>query len=250
MLKKHRKNRKIKAALPFTVLLAAAFLAAAALSGWLPLNAYFSKQYEVRGVDVSHYQGTIDWEKLKEQDVVFAFIKATEGSGHVDGQFAANWKNAGDAKLKTGAYHFFSFDSPAKNQAELYIDTVGELSSHMVPAVDVEYYAGREQNPPDKEEMVQSLRELLRILEEHYHVKPVIYTTYAVYNRYIKGGFDEYPLWIRNVYYPPVFGDKSGWTFWQYSDTAVLEGYEGTEKYIDMNVFRGSEEELEQYLVP
>lgn len=116
--------------------------------------------------------------------------------------------------------------------------------------MDVEYYAGREQNPPDKEAAVQSLRELLRILEEQYHVKPIIYTTYAVYNRYIKNEFDEYPLWIRNVYYPPVFGKESRWTFWQYSDTGVLEGYEGVEKYIDMNVFRGSKEELEQCLVP
>ena len=69
------------------------------------------------------------------------------------------------------------------------------------------------------------------------------------YDRYLRDNFNSYPLWIRNVYTPP-FGLGREWQFWQYTDTAVLEGYNGEEKYIDRNVFYGTEKDLETYLVP
>lgn len=70
------------------------------------LNLLVSRNYPVQGVDVSHYQGKIDWEKFREQQVVFAFIKATEGSSHTDEYFADNWENAKTAGIVAGAYHF------------------------------------------------------------------------------------------------------------------------------------------------
>ena len=76
----------------------------------------------------------------------------------------------------------------------------------------------------------------------------MIYTTMAVYDSYIKGYYEEYPLWIRNVYYSPDFDMKEEWTFWQYSDTEKLSGYQGQEPYIDLNVFKGSVEDLEGFL--
>ena len=214
------------------------------------ITPIFAGGFEVRGVDVSHYQGTIDWEKLAGQELDFAFIKATEGSSHVDECFADNWQEAGKTDLYIGAYHFFSFDSDGEKQAELYIDTVGSLEGKIAPVVDVEFYGDKESNPPQKDDVVGELRKMLEALEEYYQVKPIIYTTYKAYHGYIKGGFDEYPLWIRNVYYQPLFTAGNKWTFWQYTDTAVLEGYQGTEKYIDMNVFRGTREELGMLTVP
>lgn len=210
-----------------------------------PLSA---GRFEVNGVDVSHYQGDIDWLTLARQDLDFAFIKATEGSGHIDECFYENWQAAGETDLLTGAYHFFSFESEGKKQAQFYIDTVGSLSGKLAPAVDVEFYGDKSGDPPPKEEVVKQLRELLAALEEHYQVKPVIYTTYQAYHRYIENEFDEYPLWIRNVYYRP-FLSANAWTFWQYTDTAVLEGYQGEETYIDRNVFRGTKEELQKLTV-
>ena len=213
------------------------------------ITPMFAGQYEVTGVDVSHYQGTIDWEKLADQDLEFAYIKATEGSGSLDECFHDNWQAAGQTNLKIGAYHFFSFDSDGRRQAEFYIDTAGSLDGKMAPMVDVEFYGDKRSNPPEKEEVIKQLGEMLAALEEHYHITPVIYTTYKVYHDYIRDEFEEYPLWIRDVYCPPLFTAGEKWTFWQYTDTAVLDGYEGSEKYIDMNVFRGTREELEQLLV-
>lgn len=213
------------------------------------INLLSAPGYELQGIDVSHYQGTIDWARIEEQDIDFAFIKATEGSSYVDECFYDNWRAAEQTELYVGAYLFFSFDSDARTQAALFIETVGELSDKITPVIDIEFYGDKWADPPEKEYVIKQLKEMLSILEEHYKVKPVIYTTYKVYYRYIKGGFKEYPLWIRNVYFPPDWHMKGDWTFWQYTDTAVMDGYVGEEKYIDRNVFYGTEEEFQEFLV-
>lgn len=229
--------------------LACALIIGLILTKRLNINILFAQSYSLRGVDVSHYQGDIDWVKIQNQNVDFAFIKATEGSSHVDECFYDNWQAAAETELLVGAYHFFSFDSDAETQAELFINTVGNMSGKITPVIDIEYYGDKSQNPPDKEQVDEQFGKMLDILEEHYHTKPIIYTTYKVYRRYIKGRFNDYPLWIRNVYYPPGPEIEVDWTFWQYTDTAQLDGYNGDEKYIDMNVFYGSMEELEKLIV-
>lgn len=215
----------------------------------IKINPIFAKGYEVHGVDVSHYQGAIDWEVLSQQNLDFAIIKATEGSTHVDERFLDNWQAAEQTHLALGAYHFFSFDSEGDRQAASYIDTVGNLSGKLAPVIDVEYYGNKRSNPPERTEVVKNLSALLDALEQHYEIKPIIYTTYTVYNDYIKGEFEDYPLWVRSVYCPPtvLFGNK--WSFWQYMDTAMLDGYAGDQKYIDVNVFRGTKQELEKLMI-
>ncbi len=205
--------------------------------------------YEVHGVDVSHYQGNIDWKVLEAQNVQFAFIKATEGSGHIDSKFYENWEAVDDTDIKAGAYHFFSFDSPAESQAELYIETVGDLSGRLIPVVDIEFYGDKFSNPPEEEEIVTELKMMLVLLEEEYGVKPMVYTTYSFYYKYLAGEMDDYPLWIRNVYFSPEMDLNNRWTFWQYTDRAVLNGYSGAEEHIDLNVFCGSAEELDEYVI-
>lgn len=206
----------------------------------------FAGKYELCGVDVSHYQGSIDFAQIREQGIDFVFIKATEGSSHKDECFDENWENAKQTELFMGAYHFFSFDSSGKMQADHFISTAGSLKGKLPPVIDVEYYGDKEKNPPNPEKVAEQLEDMLTVLEEHYQTKPVIYTTYKAYKDFIKGRFEEYPLWIRNVYYPPVF---KNWTFWQYTDRAELTGYEGTEKYIDMNVFKGTREDLKNMIL-
>lgn len=211
-------------------------------------NNWLAREY-VKGVDVSHYQGQVDMGKLEEQGMAFAYIKATEGSSTVDGNFQGNWESVSRTGLLAGAYHFFSFDSSGKKQAKHYIETVGDLSGMLIPAVDVEYYGKKGKNPPDKREVWDNLTAFLDALEEEYGRKPLIYTTYKVYFRYIKGKFSDYPLWIRNVYCKPGLELGREWDFWQYSDTSVLEGYDGREKYIDCNAFCGPADRLQEYVL-
>ena len=85
---------------------------------------------------------------------------------------------------------------------------------------------------------------LVATLREHYGVEPVIYATQAAYSRYIAGEFPDSPLWIRAVYLPPRVSDGREWAFWQYSHRDRLDGYDGEESFIDMNVFRGDLDDL------
>lgn len=215
----------------------------------IKINPILADTYAVHGVDVSHYQGTIDWETLSRQNLDFAVIKATEGSTHIDDRFVENWQAAEQTHLYLGAYHFFSFDSEGDKQANSFIETVGNLDGKLAPVVDVEYYGNKRSNPPERAEVVQNLKALLDTLEQHYQIKPIIYTTFTVYNDYIRDDFGDYPLWVRSVYCPPavLFGNR--WSFWQYMDTAMLDGYTGDQKYIDVNVFRGTVEELEELVI-
>ena len=84
-------------------------------------------------------------------------------------------------------------------------------------------------------------------MEQHYGVKPILYATESAYAQYIAGAYESYDIWIRNVVSAPRLSDGRDWTFWQYTNRERLNGYRGREKYIDMNVFRGTEEEFAQY---
>lgn len=219
------------------------------LSKKILITSIWADRYEVQGVDVSHYQGEVNWSKIQQAGISFAFIKATEGSRSVDERFLDNWQDATETDLCIGAYHFFSFDSPAEVQAALYRNTVGDLNGKLPPVIDVEYYGNKEKNPPEEEKTIAEIQTMLDVLEKEYHVKPILYTTYKVYRKYIQDNFDSYPLWIRNVYYKPGFDIGRDWLFWQYSDTSVIEGYKGEEPYIDRNVFAGSKGELKKLCI-
>lgn len=219
----------------------------------ITVNHPSEADYPIRGVDVSYYQGEIDWEVLAEENIDFAFIKATEGSSHIDVKFGENWEQSRKTGLKRGAYHFFSFESGGDAQAEHFISVVPKEEGMLSPVVDIEFYGGRFYDKPDVEETRRQLQSLLDRLEEHYGVTPLIYATESSYSTYIRGAFDEYPLWIRNVYFSPNMGMPGKWTFWQYDSEAKLQGYGGEEEHIDLNVFHGSEKEwisfLENYSV-
>ncbi|MBD5160366.1 MAG: glycosyl hydrolase family 25 [Ruminococcus sp.] len=221
-----------------------AFMTVATISA----SCYFSSvelnrsKYQVWGVDVSNYQGLIDWHKLEEQDISFAFIKATEGSSHVDESARRNLEKIAETGIKKSAYHFFSFDSSGETQAENYISVVGREEIDIPPVIDIEYYADKQSNKPDRKEAEKILRPLLENLEEYYGVKPIIYATFPVYLRYVRENFSDYPLWIRSVNIEP---DLMDWKFWQYCDKGELYGYSGEEKYIDLNVYNGT---VEQFL--
>lgn len=233
-------------------LLACALCAAAVLflfvNGGIPrLNAPSEKEFPVRGVDVSVYQGQIDWQTLAAQNISFAFIKATEGSASEDPNFQYNYEQARRNGLRVGAYHFFSFDSEGQTQAENFIQTVAPFEGMLPPVVDVELYGEKKKHPPARETVTEQLTPLLERLEEHYGMRPVLYATVSSYKRYLAEGYEAYDIWIRNVYCIPHLQEGRDWTFWQYTDREKLDGYAGEEPYIDMNVFNGTREEFMAY---
>ena len=202
------------------------------------INEWFvDEKNSTIGVDISSYQANVDMGKLKEQNIEFVYIKATEGSSHQDERFAENWENAEKAGLLSGAYHFFSYDSPGSDQAENFIKTVGDdVKGRLLPVVDVEYYGDKEENPPAKEDVVRELNVFLDALEAKYGIKPMIYTRSALYDKYLEGFSDNYKMWMSSLYTPLSWNYKGDWYIWQYLNRGVLEGYSGGEKYIDLNV--------------
>lgn len=216
-------------------------------NGIILFNNPSEKEYPVRGIDVSAYQGDIDWKVLSSHDIDFVFIKATEGSSFVDKKFSYNFTEAQKTNLSVGAYHFFSFESPGKTQADNFIKNVIPFEGMLPPVIDFEFYGDFVDNPPEKTALLAELNDLIAEFETHYGISPIIYTTNKIYKMYLIGGYENYDIWIRDIIDEPELSGGRKWTFWQYTNREKLDGYKGPEKYIDMNVFNGTEEQFKNY---
>ena len=204
-------------------------------------------QYEIHGIDVSRYQSNIAWREVKEMKVKniqlgFAFIKATEGSNLVDPFFKRNWKRAKDAGLVRGAYHFFNPRKDARTQARHFLDKVKLETGDLPPVLDIEKGWNLPVDKVQKEVLVW-----LNEMEAAYGVKPIIYTYVTFYEKYLKGKFDHYPLWIAHYYQPNSPRIQRDWDFWQHSEEGRVNGI--TSK-VDFNVFSGDSGEFRALLVP
>ena len=195
--------------------------------------------YEIHGIDISHHQGDIDWVELRDRGLIndtpirFIMIKATEGATKIDDKFKSNFVNAREYGFTRGAYHFYSVHSPAKDQAAFFIKNVKLENGDLPPVLDVEH---KPSGQNDKE-FKQSVLEWLTIVEQHYGVKPIIYTYYKFKTRYLDDPvFNEYPYWIAHYYVDKV--EYTGpWKFWQHTDAGKLPGIKG---YVDFNIYNGS----------
>jgi len=190
--------------------------------------------YPVRGVDVSNHQGEVHWPAVASDKIVFAYLKATEGGDFKDQRFAENWKKAAAAGVLRGAYHFFTFKTPGKTQAENFMATVPRDASALPPAVDLEF-SGNTKSRPGVAEFRRELSDFLSRLRSRYGREPVIYTSAEFYNPYLKG----YPLkrlWIRDTFVAPRLPGASPWLFWQFTDKGRVRGIRGN---VDLDVFSG-----------
>jgi lysozyme len=203
-------------------------------------------QYTIHGIDVSKYQSTINWElvkamKVKNIQIGFVFIKATEGISTKDYKFRYNWENAGKNNIKRGAYHYFL---PHKNpvlQANNFVQTVQLKKGDLPPVVDIEDLAGVQ---PQK--MILSLKKFLNLLENHYHVKPIIYSYANFYNNNLKDDFLEYPLWIAHYKEKNKPDITRPWQFWQHSEEGHVNGISHK---VDFNVFNGDSSDFKKLLL-
>lgn len=196
----------------------------------------------VKGVDVSEYQGSIDLDALSDAGIEFVYAKATEGSAHVDSQFAATCEQAQGSPVALGAYHFFSFDSSGEAQAASFIANAqaswdDPAIRALRPAIDVEWYGDKKQNPPDAEDVRRELRAFVDAVWAACGCKPVIYAGSDVYNLYLRGYFDDCDLWIVCRKWPAwVEWPQGGWTIWQYSDVGQLSGAANARGHVDLDV--------------
>lgn len=202
--------------------------------------------YEVHGIDVSHHQGIIDWDQLVQNQVEdypiqFVFIKATEGGDHSDDAFARNFEEAGKRGIIRGVYHFFSPRTDPLKQADFFIRTVKLTKGDLPPVLDIE--VSGKKSPA---ELQKSVRLWLDKVEAHYGVKPILYTSYKFKNKYLAHtDFDRYPYWIAHYYVDSV-KYTGRWHFWQHSDIGTVQGIK---EEVDLNVFNGTIEQLQELAI-
>jgi lysozyme len=195
------------------------------------------QRYEIHGIDVSHYQRNVDWASLQEDNITFAFMKATEGVVFFDSHFKRNWEEARKANIVRGAYHFFHPSKDAETQANHFLKHVQLLPGDLPPVLDVEITS-----KADKHKIRKGVRTWLNVVEKKWGIKPIIYTNYDFYIHYLDGHFDEYPLWIAHYEIDSPRLRQDRWTIWQLSEKAELTGIGGS---VDFNVFKGSRAALD-----
>ena len=180
------------------------------------------------GVDVSHYQGTVNWGKVSKAGITFAIAKATEGETVVDSQFATNWKGIKQAGLVRGAYHFFRPESDALTQAKSFVTTVGKLDKgDLPPALDVEEADGAKAAA-----ILDGIGIWVAHVESAMKVKPLIYTRASFWKSSCNDSdrFADHPLWIchyTGATEPTLPSAWEHWTLWQYSDKGSVKGIAG-----------------------
>lgn len=206
------------------------------------------KGYEVHGIDVSWYQGQINWKKIAEMEdddvnIHFTFIKATEGILLADRKFQRNWDESKKAGIIRGAYHYFKPNKSGYWQARFFLQTVNFKEGDMLPVLDIE-----ERGKETRAEFQANLKKFLNEVEKEVGVKPIIYSGYKFYEDNLAGDFNAYPIWIAHYYrskLKPLSG-QGKWNFWQHSDKARVNGIQHR---VDMNVFNGNLSELEDFII-
>ncbi|MBW3096869.1 glycoside hydrolase family 25 protein [Pseudohoeflea coraliihabitans] len=196
--------------------------------------------FAVHGVDVSRWQGKIDWTALRQRGANFAFIKATDGGDHLDPNFHRNWTAAREAGVARGAYHFFYWCRTASSQADWFIRNVPKEKGALPPVIDVEWNHTSKtcRKYPSPEMVRKKMQVFMDRLEAHYGQRPIIYTAPDFYDDNLKGAFPNHPFWLRAVAeHPSKVYPGRDFLFWQYSGTGLAADHP---TQIDLNVFNGS----------
>jgi len=205
-------------------------------------------RYPVHGIDISKWQGNIDWAEVRKAGVAFVFIKATEGGDHNDSRFGDYWRQARATGIPHAPYHFYYFCRPAREQAKWFIANVPRASVQMPPVLDVEWnHASRTcTSRPDPETVRAEMKVWMDIVGRHYGKRPIIYTPVDFHRENLDGHFQGYQFWLRSVAaHPQDIYPNHPWTFWQYTGTGMMPGIKGD---TDINAFAGSKKQWQEWL--
>ena len=203
------------------------------------MDKYYLKTF---GVDVSHYQGKIDWTKMHTiynlYPINFAFIRSTMGTSSIDETFEENWEGAKENNILRGAYHFYRPDENSTLQAQNFIAKVKLENGDLPPVLDIETLPKTQ----SMDRLVEGIKNWCKIVEEHYDVKPIIYTSDKYFEDYLQNHFEGYIIWIANYNFW-VQEMKGHWDFWQFTEKATIDG---VKRYkVDVNIYNGTVDDLE-----
>ncbi len=184
----------------------------------------------VLGIDVSHFQGKIDWQKIKDANIKYAYDKATQGMTYVDPEYKKNRMDAHSFDFTHGAYHFYVAGDDPQKQALHFVSVADYTPDDLPPVLDLEQ--GGMKASVKTENYQKDVLKWLQVVEEKLGVKPVIYTSPAFGNQYLDHpSFGEYDLWVAEYgvdtpKVPNAWKEKE-WLFWQRSERGTVEGAVG-----------------------
>lgn len=171
----------------------------------------------VWGIDLSHHQSRIDWDLLvAENKPEFIFLKCSEGKTHQDTKYKDYREEASKRNILTGAYHFFSYQSSGKDQANNFIKHADLKKGDLFPVLDIEY----KNNRPSNSKIRKEVKEFCEVIKAKYGVNPIIYCEDDYYTNILKQDFEGYNYWISNLYREP----RTEYAFWQYTETGEVKG--------------------------
>lgn len=200
------------------------------------LSSNLDKTY---GFDISHYQNREDikWDSLsignKTIPLEFVVMRATMGNRSADKHFDDFWELAKKHDLIRGAYHFYRADEDPVIQANNFLENVKLESGDLPPILDIEKIPKRKTN----KKLIEDLKIWCKIVEEAYGEKPIIYTYYHYYKDFLKGEFDDYPLWLANYNDVPIPSPNDEWDFWQFTENGIVHGINTK---VDLDIYNGS----------
>ena len=193
------------------------------------------------GIDVSQYQGKINWNEVKmidKQLIRFVFVRAAIGNDGLDARFKENWNAAKQQKFICGAYHYYRPNENSILQAKLFVKNVRLHKGDFPPVLDIEKLP--EEQSIDS--LKVGLKRWLKFVEKHYQVKPIIYSSERYYNDFLKSEFEDYTFWVAN--YNFFVNDlQPDWLFWQFSEKGIINGID---EKVDINIYNGTPEMLEK----
>lgn len=200
-------------------------------------------RFPVRGLDLSSHNGDVDFDRIVGDSIDFVMLKATEGTTFKDPRFHINYRAARRAGVKAvGAYHFFRFDTDGEMQAINFLNSLQGKTLDLPAVVDLEQWSNPEGIPTA--DIVKRLRDMTGYLERNGH-NVMFYTNKNGYEKFIRGRFDGYPLWICSFTDPPLGDGNDRWALWQYSHQGWTEAC-GSK--VDLNTFNGSRDEWLSWL--
>ena len=187
------------------------------------------------GIDVSYYQDTIDWRRVRRAGIRFAFIRLSDGATLRDAMFAINWAESKRAGLMRGAYQFFRPDQSATAQADLMIAAMrGRDPDDLPPALDIEVDGGLA-----APEIAARARAWVDRVRDKLGVEPIVYTGSELWRNGGAGPIAAQPLWIAHYTQgcPSLPSPWTQWRFWQHTDRGAIPGIEGP---VDLDLFAGT----------
>ena len=205
------------------------------------ISSIYSFGQTIVGIDISHYQGTIDWDLVYADGKTFAWAKATQGTSFVDDKYVSNATNGTAAGVVMGAYHFAEpLNYSATDEAAHFLSIASPYigPGFLPPVLDLEG------NGPigsmTSAELTAWTQEWMDYVENQTGIRPMLYTS-PRYTNYLESSLNTYGLWIADpdgsIIPPNDIGNWTDWAFKQYSWTGSVSGINGD---VDLDYFNGT----------